>query len=115
MSKSEAEIVVERQLDAYNAHDLERFVAEYDEDVEIYRIPNNEPAMRGRQALSDFYAANRFNRPNLHAKIAGRLVLGNKVIDHEQITGLNDDVLELAAIYEVVNGKIKTVRFVSVD
>ena len=113
MHKSEAELVVERQLDAYNAHDLERFVAEYDDDIEIYRLPGSEPIMRGVKELSDFYAANRFNRPNLHAKIAGRLVFGNMVIDHEQITGVNDDVLELAAIYEVTNGKIKTVRFVS--
>lgn len=113
MSMSEAEAVVQRQLDAYNDHDLERFVQEYAEDITIYRLPNPAPTMQGRQALSEFYAANRFNRPNLHAHIAGRLVVGNKVIDHEQITGIEDGVLELAAIYEVVDGKIKTVQFVS--
>lgn len=115
MNKTDAETVVQRQLDAYNAHDLARFIEEYAENVEIYRLPASKPAIRGRQALSDYYAANRFNLPNLRAEIAGRLVVGNKVIDHEQIVGVTDGVLELAAIYEVVDGKIKTVRFVSSD
>lgn len=30
----------QRQLDAYNAQDLERFVAEYTENVEVYVLPN---------------------------------------------------------------------------
>lgn len=113
MNPSEVEAIVQQQLDAYNAHDLARFVACYAEDIQIFRLPNPEPSLQGRQALSDFYAANRFNRPTLHAHIAGRLVLGNKVIDHEQITGIEDGIVELAAIYEVVDGLIKTVQFVS--
>jgi hypothetical protein len=31
---------VQRQLDAYNARDLERFVAEYAEDVRVFRPPS---------------------------------------------------------------------------
>jgi len=110
---SDAQSVVQRQLDAYNARDLARFVAEYAQDVQIYRLPATQASIQGRQALADYYAAERFNRPELHAHVAGRLVVGNKVIDHEQITGLTDGVLELAAIYEVVGGKIQTVWFVS--
>ena len=34
---------VQRQLDAYNAHDLEHFVAEYHDDVKVYRPPASEP------------------------------------------------------------------------
>ena len=34
---------VKRQLDAYNARDLERFVAEYHDDVNVYRPPATEP------------------------------------------------------------------------
>ena len=113
MSNTDPQSVVQRQLDAYNDHDLARFVEEYAEDVEVYRLPATEPVIKGRQALAEYYAANRFNLPKLHARVAGRLVLGNKVIDHEQIVGVTEGVLELAAIYEVVDGKIKTVRFVS--
>lgn len=34
-----AEAVVQRQLEAYNARDLEAFVAQYADDVELYRPP----------------------------------------------------------------------------
>ena len=33
------EVVVQRQLDAYNAHDLQRFLEVYAEDVEVWRMP----------------------------------------------------------------------------
>ena len=33
------EAFAQRQLDAYNARDLERFIREYTEDVVVYRLP----------------------------------------------------------------------------
>ncbi len=41
------EAVVQRQLDAYNARDLERFVREYTEDVVVYRMPDPNPVIVG--------------------------------------------------------------------
>ena len=37
----------QRQLDAYNARDLERFVAEYTEDVEVFVLPDAKPVSVG--------------------------------------------------------------------
>ena len=102
---------VQRQLEAYNARDLVRFVAEYAEDVRVFRPPAAEPAITGKQALAEHYAAHRFNRPGLHAKLVSRMTLGNKVIDHERICGVDEAVLEAAAVYEVVDGRIRTVWF----
>ena len=104
---SAAEAVVERQLEAYNARDLARFLAEYAEDIRTYRPPAVEPVLSGKQAFADFYATQRFNRPGLHAQILGRMVLGNKVIDHERITGVRDEPFEVAVAYEVVDGLIR--------
>jgi hypothetical protein len=98
---TEAEAVVQRQLDAYNTRDLARFVACYAEEVRVWRPPAAEPALAGREALAAFYAAHRFNLPALHAELVNRMVLGRKVIDHERITGLADTPLEAAAVYEV--------------
>lgn len=106
-----AEAPVQRQLDAYNARDLERFVAEYTENVKVYRPPASEPVLSGKPALSAHYAANRFNLQSLHAELVGRLVLGNKVIDHERITGVGEEIMEAAAVYEVVGELIQTVWF----
>lgn len=102
---------VQRQLEAYNAHDLERFVACYSDDVRVYRPPRAEPTLVGKTAFAAHYAANRFNLPQLHAEVVNRMVLGNKVIDHEHITGLKPGVYEAAAVYEVKDGLISTVWF----
>jgi hypothetical protein len=102
---------VQRQLDAYNAHDLDRFVAEYTDDVQVFRPPQASPVLSGRQAFAAHYAANRFNLPNLHATVTARIVCGNKVVDHERITGLQDGEVQALAVYEVIDDKIKTVWF----
>ena len=101
-----AESVVQRQLEAYNARDLERFLAEFADDVRLYRPPSPEPAIAGKQALADFYAKERFSRPALHAEIFNRMVLGNKVIDHERISGVRDEPFEVVVVYRVVDGRI---------
>lgn len=105
--------VVQRQLDAYNARDLERFVAEFSATVQVYRPPATEPTISGKPALAEFYANNRFNLPDLHAEVVNRMVLGNKVIDHERITGVKPQVIEVVAVYEVANGLIQSVWFFS--
>jgi hypothetical protein len=107
------EAVVQHQLDAYNERSLERFVALYDEGVRVFRPPAPAPTMVGRAALADFYATQRFNLPHLHAQLVNRIVLGNKVIDHERVTGVGESAFEVAAVYEVVDGLIRTVWFYS--
>lgn len=107
------EAFVQRQLEAYNAHDLQRFVDEYRDDVLVYRLPESEPTIVGKAALTEHYRANRFNLPELHAEVVNRMVLGNKVIDHERVTGLATSPLEVAAIYEVTPDGISKVWFVS--
>jgi hypothetical protein len=106
------ELPVQRQLEAYNARDLDRFALQYAEDVRIYRLPALEPVLVGKAALTQHYATKRFNLPDLHAKVVSRMVLGNKVIDHEHVTGLPDGSFEAAAIYEVVGERIQTVWFI---
>jgi len=106
----DAVAVVERQLAAYNARDLERFAATYGEDIRIYRMPSLQPAIEGLQQLREIYRQ-RFASASLHAEILSRIVLGNKVIDHERVTGIRDQPLEALAIYDVANGLIRTVWF----
>ncbi len=105
------EAPVQRQLDAYNAHDLERFVAEYTDGVEVFRPPSAEPVLRGKAAFAAHYAANRFNRPGLHAEVTNRMVAGNVVVDHERVVGLEDGTVEAIAVYEVTQGRISKVWF----
>jgi hypothetical protein len=107
------ESFVQRQLDAYNAHDLARFVAEYTEDVQVFRLPDPKPSIVGRQALSAHYRDNRFNLPDLHAALVKRMVFGDKVIDQEIVSGLPTGTMHAAAIYQVTPDGISKVWFVS--
>lgn len=103
----------QRQLEAYNARDLARFVAEYTEDVRVWRLPATEPVLVGRAALAEHYRLNRFHLPALHAELVNRMVFGNKVIDHERVSGVQPTPMEVAAIYEVTPAGISQVWFVS--
>ena len=109
------EDVVQEQVEAYNARDIERFVATYGDDVRLYRAHETQPAIVGKAALREFYATQRFHLPALHAEILARMVLGNKVVDHERITGLRDHPIEAAAVYEVSGGLIRAAWFFMAD
>jgi hypothetical protein len=101
------EAVVRRQLDAYNARDLQRFLAEYGDDIRAYRPPSAEPVLAGKKAFGEFYATQRFNRAGLHALLLNRMVLGQTVIDHERISGVGEEPFEVAVAYEVADGLIR--------
>ena len=102
--------VVEEQLQAYNARDLDRFAATYSDDIRIWRKPTDEPAIVGQAQLRETYRK-RFEATNLHAEILNRIVIGNKVIDHERVVGIKDVPIEAVAVYEVTAGRISRVWF----
>lgn len=103
--------VVQRQLEAYNEHDLEQFVANFSDTVKVFRLPALEPTLVGKAQLSDFYATQRFNRAGLRAELLSRLSCGNKVVDHERIWGMGEQAVETVGVFEVVDGLIQTAWF----
>jgi hypothetical protein len=108
------EILVQRQLDAYNAHDIDAIVAAYADDAEQFEHPATLLA-KGSAQLRERFAA-RFKEANLHATLLHRIVLGNIVIDHERVTrtfpeGPGD--VELVAIYEIRDDKITRAWFIA--
>ena len=108
-----AEAVVQRQFETYNAHDLEGFMATFAPDVAMRLLPDNVLLLSGHDEVRHFYATQRFNLPDLQARLINRLVMGNTVIDHEELIGLEPHrVVEAMAIYDVVNGLIHRVWFI---
>ena len=101
------EVTVQRQLDAFNARDLEALLATYADEAEIHEHPRTLIAA-GKAALLERYRA-RLAEPNLHAHLLYRVVLGKKVIDHERVTRTfpeGEGEIDLLMIYEVENGRI---------
>ena len=105
--------IVQRQVDAYNARDLDRFLSCYAETIAVYRMPSSEASISGKSQLAEFYSTQRFNLPRLRAEIVNRMALGNKVIDHERVWGIRPAPIEIAAVYEVVGELIARVWFFS--
>lgn len=105
------ENLAQQQLNAYNARNLEAFVAPYSEDVEIYNFPN-ELLSRGKATMRQEYGAMFTQLSDLHVELVNRIVLGNTVIDQERVTGIPGvEVLEAVAIYKIENNKIARVYF----
>jgi hypothetical protein len=107
---TEAERIVQMQLDAYNARDIDAFMATYTKNVKLYRYPNTLLS-EGQEQMRKDYSAWFKQTPDLRAFIKKRIVIGNKVIDEEQVTA-NGQVFNAVAIYEVENGKISKVTFI---
>ena len=107
---SSPEQTVEAQVNAYNARDLNAFLATYADDAQLFEFPDKLLA-RGTAQFRERYAQ-RFTEPRLHAEIVKRIVLGNMVIDHERVHRMFPEgpgLLEAIAIYQVDNGKITKV------
>ena len=101
------EMVVQQQLDTYNARDIDAFMMTYADNAQIFEHPSTL-LVDGAAAVRVRYTA-RFQEPNLHAKLVNRVVMGNKVIDHELITRTFPEgtgTLEMIMIYEVQGDKI---------
>jgi hypothetical protein len=107
-----AEVVVQRQLDAYNAKNLEAWLAAYSEDAKQYELPGK--ILASGHAEIRARSAPRFLEPNLHARLLSRTVLGNVVIDHEDVSRTFPEgpgQVELVCVYLVEKGKIQSVSF----
>lgn len=100
--------VVQRQLDAYNARDIEALLAVYADDAQLFEHPSTLLAV-GTAQLRERFAA-RFREPNLHAELLHRRVVGRIVVDHERVTRTfpaGPGTIELVMIYEIVGGRIQ--------
>ncbi len=103
------EMLAQQQLNAYNAHDLDAFLAPYAEDVEIYQL-GGKLLMKGKEQMrKDYQFITR--TPKLYCHLLNRIVEGNTVIDHEEVYGFGEKPFYGVAIYEIEKGKIVKVYF----
>ncbi len=104
--------VVQAQLDAYNAKDIDALLATYAPNAEQY-VLHGERLAQGHAQMRERFLA-RFAEPDLHARLLSRTVVGAMVVDSELITrnfaeGLG--TLEMLCVYEVANGRIQRASF----
>lgn len=109
------EMLVQQQLDGYNARDIEVFLQPYSEDIELYDFPDKLSG-KGKENMRINYQSFFESVPDLHCELVNRMILGNTVIDQERVTGFkNGYILEAIAIYKIVDNKIAKVFFIRKD
>jgi Imidazolonepropionase and related amidohydrolases len=102
------EYLVQQQLNAYNGHNLEAFLAPYADDVKIYQFPDTL-IMNGKDEMRNHYLLIE-KHPSLHCEILHRIKQGNTIIDQEKVTH-DGNIVNGTVIYRVEGSKIKTVYF----
>ena len=107
------EEVVQRQLDAFNDHNLEAFLPLFAEDVVIHDLVDGSVVLRGIATFRDRYVRVFDERPLVRADLAGRLTLGSFVIDREVLTdGADHPPEDALAVYEVEGGVVTRMWFI---
>lgn len=105
------ESLVQQQLNAYNARNIDAFLEPYADDVELYTFPDKLLG-KGKEIMRSQYSNMFANLPNLHCEVKSRIVKGNIVIDHESVAGFGGiGIVEAIAVYEIKDGKISKVYF----
>ena len=104
------EAIVQRQVNAYNAKNIEEFMNTYSADVELYDFPQ-KVFVKGKDEMKKMYSKFFSESPSLYCEIENRIVMGNTIIDKEKVRR-GKQIIHAVAIYEVVGGKIKNVTFI---
>jgi uncharacterized protein (TIGR02246 family) len=101
--------LIDAQLEAYRARDLERFLAFFARDVAVTDFEGNV-LMQGLEGMRENYAPLFDNSPELTVEITSRIETGPFVVDLEHLEGFNHppypQVFDAACVYRIVDGTI---------
>jgi hypothetical protein len=96
---------------AYNARDVDAFMACYAEDV-VIEDGLGDVKLSGWEAMRERYAQAFADEPDVRFELLARIRHGDFVVDHEYLTGYKSGEVRYAvAIYWVQKGLIQRVRF----
>jgi hypothetical protein len=101
--------VVDAQIEAYQAKDVEGFLSCYAEDASVVLF-DGTPMFADKQVMREQYGRLFADSPGLHLTVANRMTAGEFVVDEEHVSGMNfgDMPAEMTAlsVYRVTDGKI---------
>ena len=97
-----------KQLEAYNARDIEAFMGWWAEDCRYYAFPDTLLADGAGEIRARH--VERFKEPDLHGQLLTRFVVGELVVDYETVTrnfpeGKGE--VDVVGIYEIAKAWFK--------
>ena len=103
--------IAQKQLDAYNAQDLDTYVSFFADDCIVSGL-NGTPTETSRDAIKARYARAFAQFPENKAFLKSRIAVGSTVIDHEKVVRApGGEEFEIIAIYSFRDGLIARVDF----
>ena len=103
--------IAQKQLDAYNAQDLNTYVSYFSPDCIVSGL-NGTSTETTRDAIKARYAKAFAQFPQNKAELVSRIAVGNTVVDHELvIRSPGGEQFEIIAIYSFRDGVISRVDF----
>ena len=104
--------VIDKQIEAYNAHDIEGFLACYAPDAVIEDGRSNV-LMRGIEAIRAEYEPFFHDFPSLRGEVMQRISVQAWTVDEEVITGSQPEPVAAVVAYHVEHGRIDRVLLLS--
>jgi uncharacterized protein (TIGR02246 family) len=103
--------ITQKQLDAYNAQDLDMYVSFFAEDCIVSGL-NGQSTETSRDAIRARYAKAFAQFPQNKAHLKSRIAVGDTVVDHEKVVRApGGEEFEIIAIYSFRDGLIARVDF----
>jgi uncharacterized protein (TIGR02246 family) len=103
--------IASKQLEAYNAQDLDAYVGYFAEDCVVSGL-NGSPSETSRDAIRARYAKAFAQFPENKAVLKNRIAVGDTVVDHELVIRKpGGEEFEIIAIYSFKDGLISRVDF----
>jgi hypothetical protein len=103
--------LIQAQLEAYNAQDLDAYCGFFAKDVVVADL-NGAVTTRGLDAYRVKYDGVFAQFPENKVELLNRMAVGSTVIDHERVVrSPGGESFEVIAIYTLADGKIARVDF----
>jgi hypothetical protein len=113
---SEVTDVVDAQIEAFRARDVERFLSYYVDDVSVVLF-DGTPMFADKEVMREQYGRLFADSPDLGVIIASRMAAGEFVVDEEHLSGFRfgDMPTEMTAlaVYRIIDGKIARLMLLS--
>jgi hypothetical protein len=109
-----AAAVIDAQIEAYRARDLDRFLSFFAHDVVVTNF-DGVVLMDGVEAMRDHYAPLFADSPDLTVEITSRIEAGSFVVDLEHLEGFHmapyPESFDAGCVYRVAGDKIAAMKF----